>query len=106
MPAPRVPSLGWSRLRRLRMVIPSHVAYRAFAYETVLLNLNTGIYHSVDEVGARFFEVLLAAPSLQDAVQTLAEEYGQPPERITGDLLDFLDKLRERELVELKEPDR
>lgn len=94
--------MDWASLRACRMLVPEHVVHRALVHETVLLNVKTSTYHSLDEVGARFFEVMLAAPSLEGASVELASEYEQPVERIVSDLVTFCGMLRERELVDLR----
>lgn len=91
----------WSRLRGRRIAVPSHVAYRVFARETVLLSLKTGRYHAINAVGARFYETSRDAPSLAAAAEALAAEFEQPVERIQADLVAFLVSLSERGLVEL-----
>ena len=85
-----------------RVVVPQHVVYRALAHETVLLNIRTSTYHSVDTVGARFLEVLVEAESVGAAADVLALEYEQPRERIASDLKRFCDELADRELVRLE----
>jgi hypothetical protein len=96
---------AWSEVRTSRAVVPAHVVHRAFAQETVLLNVRTGQYHGIDCIGARFLEVATAeGQDLGRASEALAGEFGQPIDRIQGDLAAFLDALAERGLVELAPP--
>jgi Coenzyme PQQ synthesis protein D (PqqD) len=92
---------GWAELRLRRVRVPAHVATRAFPRETVLLNVRTGQYHSVDEVGTRFLEVLRDAPDVQTACLDLAKEYGQPFDRIQTDLSAFALAMQQHGLIEL-----
>ena len=62
------PILEWEQVRTLRAVIPHHVVHRTLASETVLLNIETGHYYGMDEVGGRFFDVLRDAGSVGTAV--------------------------------------
>lgn len=94
--------LSWELVRGRRLVVPDHVVHRALAEETVLLNIKTSTYHAIDEIGARFFETMLASPSLAVASEALAAEYEQPLERIVTDLVAFCRDLHERELIELR----
>lgn len=94
--------IHWASVCNCRMLVPDHVVHRALAHETVLLNVKTSTYHALDEVGARFFEVMLIAPSLEAASAELAREYDQPVERIVADLVTFCGELRERELIDLR----
>jgi hypothetical protein len=93
---------SWDSLRDQRVTVPDHVVFRALPQETVLLNVRTSTYHVVDEVGARFFEVLLASPSLEAAGEELAAEYEQTAERIATDLTTFCRELERLGLIELE----
>lgn len=93
---------GWETMRSARVAIPEHVVFRAFAHETVLLNVRTGQYHGLDRIGGRFFEVIRESRDLPAASAALAEEYGQPAERIEADLAAFCADLRDRGLIELR----
>jgi hypothetical protein len=79
--------------------VPEHVAVRRFADETVLLNLETGQYHSLDEVGSTFLETLQDTPEIAKASARLAERYGIGLERAQSDLGDFCAALRARGLL-------
>lgn len=96
--------MTWETLRTQRVRVPDGVVYRALAQETVLLNVQTSTYHTVDDVGARFFEVMRDAPSLGEACDQLAAEYAQPTERIAEDLAEFCRELSERGLVSVEAP--
>jgi hypothetical protein len=79
--------------------VPDNIAYRNFAAETVVLNLDTGKYHGLNPTGGRMLEVLDQAPTVRDAVQQLAQEYGRPVEEIEQDVADFCAHLEERRIV-------
>jgi hypothetical protein len=94
------PKLQWTQIRERKPTVPEHVVWRGFATETVLLNINTGIYHGLDDVSGRFFEVVRASADLAAAVESLAAEYEQSSERIAEDMLRFCNELRELGLIE------
>jgi Coenzyme PQQ synthesis protein D (PqqD) len=81
--------------------VPEHVVERAFGGESVALNLQSGQYHGLNGVGARMLETLRHAPTIGDAVDSLAREFEQPHEVIERDLLAFVRGLVERGIVEL-----
>jgi hypothetical protein len=81
--------------------VPEHVVFRSFAKETVALNLQTGQFHGLNPVAGRMIEVVSRSRPARDAVSQLAEEYGQPDDRIEADLRELLGVLLERRLVEL-----
>jgi hypothetical protein len=92
----------WEDMHGMRMVIPAMVVHRSFAAETVLLNVETGYYHGLDQIGGTFFEVMRQSPTLAEAAVALAAEYEQPVERIHQDLAAFCVELRDRGLIMLE----
>jgi hypothetical protein len=93
---------SWDSLRARRVTVPEHVAFRIVDEEMVLLNVRTSTYHVVDDVGARFFEVLRASPSLEAAGAELAAEYAQPADRIAADLAAFCRELERLGLIDVE----
>jgi len=71
------------------------------AGEAVILNLATGMYYGLDEVGARVWSLLqqpCAVGALRDAILA---EYDVEPERCEQDLLALLADLESAKLVEV-----
>lgn len=97
-----VPPLEWDRIRHLRAVVPEHVIFRPFTSEMVLLNIETGQYHGMDEIGSRCFEALRTSDTLQAALGALTQEYEGPEERIRGDLVGYCSELLAYGLIELR----
>ncbi len=95
---------GWSDMKACQVSVPEHVVFRDLADETVILNIDTGQYHSVDQVGARFFEVMRDVSALELAVGRLAEEFEQPVAVIETDLAAFTGEMVELGVIELKLP--
>ncbi|HKP91597.1 MAG TPA: PqqD family protein [Thermoleophilaceae bacterium] len=83
-----------------RIRVPEHVVYRDFSDETVILNLESGMYHGLNPTAARMLEELERSPSVTAAVDALTAELGQPREVIERDLVAFCHSLEERGLVE------
>ena len=86
-------------MSREHVGIPEHVVRREIGDETVILNLRTGRYHGLDAVGGRMLTLLGEGMALGDVARTVAEEYGEAPERVRGDLDELCHKLAERGLV-------
>lgn len=82
-----------------RVEVPEHVVSRAFEQQTVLLNLNSGSYHGLNQVAARMLEASTEAPTPREAVAPLAAEYEQPRSVIEHDLAKLLQGLADRGLV-------
>lgn len=89
-----------SQLLNQQIRVPEHVVYRDFTDETVVLNLESGMYHGLNRVAARMLEVAQASDSLRNAIPPLASEFGQPHEVIERDLLSLCQSLLERGLID------
>jgi hypothetical protein len=99
-------ALPASRLLGLRIRVPQHIVYRSFVSETVVLNLETGRYHGLNQTGGRMLQALEKSGVVRDAAAELAGEYGLPDEQINRDLCEFCDDLLARGLIEVDEVDR
>lgn len=97
--------LEWEIVKGYRAIVPRRVVYRTLVTETVLLNIETGLYHGMDNVGSRFFGALQETESVQAAVALLVEEFDAPEERIREDMLGYCSDLLERGLLELEKPE-
>jgi hypothetical protein len=97
----RTPDTGQDILRQ-HVTVPPHVVYRDFVSETVLLNIQTGQYHGLNPVAGRMLKVVDEVGSVEAAVKRLAEEFGQPQERIRDDLAELCERLLERKLLEVR----
>lgn len=82
-----------------RVSVPQGVVYRSFVKETVILNLDTGLYHGVNPTGGRMLSELEKAGSVREAAATLAREYDVPLTDIESDLCEFVEALVERGLL-------
>jgi hypothetical protein len=77
---------------------------RKVGEESVLLDLKTERYLGLDEVSARFWDLLTSGGSIQSAYETLLAEFEVDPERLRNDLDDFVQELVEFGLVEQSRP--
>jgi Coenzyme PQQ synthesis protein D (PqqD) len=85
-----------------RVRVPQGVVYRSFVKETVILNLETGLYHGLNPTGGRMLATLDQAPSVREAASRLAAEYERPLEEIESDLCGFCEALVERGLLAIE----
>lgn len=95
--------LTWERIQACRVSVPNHVVHRRFASETVLLNVQTGTYYGMDEMGTRFFNVLRETGDAGSAISVLAKEFQAPVERIREDMVRYCSELVTLGLIELYE---
>jgi hypothetical protein len=82
--------------------IARDVIHSNLADEIVLLDLKSGVYHGLEAVGARIWELLATPVSLRQVLDTLLEEYDVEPRQCEQDLLKLVEELRSHGLVEVR----
>ncbi len=70
--------------------------------EAVILNMNTGIYHGLNEVGAFVWNLIEQPQVVKDIQQKLLQEYEIEASVCTNDLLALLNELQSAGLIEVK----
>jgi hypothetical protein len=77
------------------------VVYRELAGEGggVLLHLDSGEYHGLDEVGSLIWSLLDGERDFEALVDDLRDGLEDPPEDLAEDTQRFLADLRERDLI-------
>lgn len=80
--------------------VPQHVVYRDFASETVVLNLNTGLYHGLNPTAGRMLKLLDELGDLGAVATQLSNEYRRPRAEIAEDLETLCRDLLARTLIE------
>lgn len=73
--------------------------FRELRGGAVALNLQTGQYYSLNEVGTRMWELLQEEGSEDAAVSAIVEEYDVDPEQAAQDLNRLLQELQESGLI-------
>lgn len=65
----------------------------------VLLHLDSGQYHGVNQIGQAVWELLDGERSMGDVVAELRARVEDPPDSIEADVLKFVDEVEQRDLV-------
>ncbi len=73
------------------------------AGESVILNLKTGMYFGLNEVGASVWNLLQQPRSVTDICTQILEEYEVESEQCERDVLTLLHELIESDLIEIKD---
>ena len=81
------------------LTIPPHVLSRLVGEETVLLNLESGIYFGLDGVGKFIWDSVSDGKSLAETVDSIVAEYKIGEDQATTDVVDFTATLVERGLL-------
>jgi len=82
-----------------RVRVPDSTAARQVDTETVLLNLESGIYFGLDEIGTRMWQLIARGTPLAEARSALLDEYEVEPERLESDLIHLVEELAGHGLV-------
>jgi hypothetical protein len=76
------------------------VVYRALAGEGgVLLHLESGAYHGLNEVGTLIWSLLDDEKTFDQLLAELRDQLVDPPDDLSGEVERFLADLRERDLL-------
>ena len=84
------------------VAVPERVLFRDLAGEGVLLELDSGRYFGLNEMGTRMWCLLVQHGRVGAALEALLEEYEVPRERLCEDLLGFVDTLLSQRLLDLQ----
>ena len=85
---------------RSRITRNDQVVYRELsASEAVLLHVGSGAYHGLNGTGSLIWSLIDGKRTREDIVQELRTQLNQPASVLTRDVDQFLDDLRERDLI-------
>jgi hypothetical protein len=76
-----------------RVEVPKHVLVRFVEKESVFLNLETECYYGLDETGTRMWQVVIAAPTIENAFELLLSEFDVEAEPLRENLSELLGRL-------------
>jgi hypothetical protein len=71
--------------------------------EVVVLNTDSGIYYSLDEVGARIWDLIQTPVSIEFLRDTIIKEYAVDEKQCVKDLLSLLGTLKDAGLLEVRD---
>ncbi len=86
-----------------KISIPEDVLFHEADDEAVLLNLVSGKYFSLDDVGTRMWLLMTKHGQLRIVHQALLEEYQVDPQQLEQDLLTLIDNLADHGLLQILE---
>jgi hypothetical protein len=84
-----------------RLVVAADVVSRDLEGETVILNLETGLYFGLDAVGTTIWNRLRERSSLREVLRDVLTEYDVSPDVATADLLRLAGELLAKGLVQV-----
>ncbi len=90
-------------LARICPMKGEHVTWKALEGESVLLNLETGVYFTLNETGTAAWELFDGAIPLVAIGETLCARFDAPSAQVRQDLLELTQTLLEEGLVRIRE---
>lgn len=85
------------------VMVPESVLSRELEGETVILNLDTGIYFGLNQMGTAMWTLVRDRGSVREAYGALLSEYDVAPSALEADLLGFVDAMLAKGLVRREE---
>ena len=86
------------------VTVAEAVVSRDLDNETVLLNLDTGIYFGLDPVASDMWRAIQATGSLHDAYEAVCTEYDAEPAVLQADLLQLVAQMLAKGLLQTADP--
>lgn len=83
-----------------KFCIPKCVLSRTVGTETILLNLQTATYHSLNAIGGKFWALLAQGKDFRQAVAAMRAEYDVAPERLEADMHELCAELQSLSLLQ------
>jgi len=77
------------------------VMYRTLDDEAVLLNVQSGLYYGINQVGARFWELVGEQGNMGAIYRAMLQEFDVTAEQLWQDLERLVEALRAEGLVEI-----
>ena len=96
---PVLPSIPVIDSSSSRLRVHPSVLSRELAGETVLLNLESGVYYGLDAIGTRAWNLLTEERTFDDVCTIMLQEFDVARETLQGDLTTLVRELCEKQLL-------
>ena len=82
-----------------RVRIQDDVLFQELQGEAVLLNLKTGVYLGLNQIGTRIWQLLQEDGALNRVMEVMLQEYDVTQEKLSQDLLDLVGQMEKQGLL-------
>ena len=82
-----------------RVIVNDSVVFAELDQEAVLLNVETGVYFGLDELGTEIWNLLAKGATENEIVDRLGAEYEVEPDQLRADVREFFELLLRNGLV-------
>ena len=79
--------------------ISDKVVFREVEEKIVLINLETGYYYSLNEIGRFVFNAIRKGSQLPDILQDIKEAFEVPDKKVEDDLNFFIEELKKENIL-------
>lgn len=76
--------------------------FSEIANESVILDLDKGLYYGLNEVGTQIWKLVQSSRSIESIIQVLLEEYDVSRETCTESIFALIQDLQSHGLIEVK----
>ncbi len=76
-----------------------NVTFEIVADEAILIDINTGTYFSLNEIGTEFWEMLDGSLSIEQHASAIATKYAVDTSMVVSDLLELADEMAKDKLI-------
>jgi len=76
-----------------------NVTFEVVADEAILIDINTGIYFSLNEVGTEFWEMLDGEQTVEQHATFIAQKYEVETSMVVDDLLELAGEMAKDKLI-------
>jgi hypothetical protein len=75
------------------------VTFEIVADEAILIDINTGTYFSLNEIGTEFWQMMDGSQTIEQQAATLATKYEVELEMVVNDLLELAEEMAKDNLI-------
>ena len=76
-----------------------NVTFEVVADEAILIDINTGTYFSLNEVGTEFWEMLDGTQTIEQHATVIANKYEVETDMVVTDLLELAEEMAKDKLI-------
>lgn len=76
-----------------------NVTFEVVADEAILIDINTGTYFSLNEVGTEFWEMLDGEQTIEQQATVIANKYEVETSMVVADLLELAEEMAKDKLI-------
>jgi hypothetical protein len=82
-----------------KVIVSDDVLFQILGGETVLLNMETELYFSLNEIGSKIWELISKEKIISEVLSELLNEYEVDHETLKNDLISLLLKMESKKLI-------